>query len=72
MGDIPVINIYLNGEVVSISKNQSLVELLKEQGYIDNGYAVALNRQFVPHGLHEKTFLQENDEIDIIEPMQGG
>lgn len=67
-----MMSIRLNNEVIKILKNQSLLHLLTEKGYTNNRYAVALNHHFVPRTQHAKTFLQENDAIEIIVPMQGG
>lgn len=67
-----MINICFNGETIRIPKSQSLLELLTETGCKHDYSAVALNRQFVPRIQHAITFLNENDIVEIITPMQGG
>jgi sulfur carrier protein len=67
-----MITIYFNNAEIKIIKNISLTELLAEKYHNNDCIAVALNRQFVPRIQYAKTFLQENDSIEIITPMQGG
>ncbi len=35
-------------------------------------FAVAVNLQFIPNSLYEKTALQDRDSIEIIRPVTGG
>lgn len=67
-----MMTIYLNGDAVLVRDSCFLSDFLLEKGYIDDCYAVALNRSFIPRANHAATLLQENDLIEIIVPMQGG
>ncbi len=35
-------------------------------------YAVALNGEFLPRSLYTQQPLQANDQLELVEPMQGG
>jgi len=48
-----------------------LQDLLNQHNKSHN-YAVAVNRQFVARSQYAQTILKEQDQIDIIQPMQGG
>jgi len=65
-------NIYLNGQTQMISPNLSLEEVVAQFADQDNPVAIALNRCFIPRSQYANTFLQEEDEIEIVSPMQGG
>lgn len=67
-----MINIKLNENTISVAKNISLKEILMQTQHSDTGYAVAINKTFVPRSQHATTFLAEGDQIDIVSPMQGG
>ena len=67
-----MIKISVNGEIKEISENLNLNELINELGYTTKGFAVAINTTFVAIDTYEDTLIQENDEIDILAPVQGG
>jgi sulfur carrier protein len=50
----------------------NLATALLELGYQDAVIATAVNGEFVPVKLREKTQLQSGDQIDVLAPMQGG
>ena len=64
--------IYLNNEKILINENSLLLDILHQQGYKQNGFAVAINRTFIPRSTYSEVVLKQNDKIDIILPMQGG
>lgn len=64
--------VYLNDEAITITKDNTLFQLLSEKGYADNGFAVMLNHYFVPRSYYTKKILADGDVIHIIAPMQGG
>jgi sulfur carrier protein len=64
--------IVVNGQTQEIQDQPTLQHVLEVQE-VDVAYiAVALNRKFVPKGSYAATYLHENDEIEILSPMQGG
>lgn len=67
-----MIKIYLNAEQRILQNPTSLMEALTEWGYSDNFFAIAINRNFIPHSQYQTTFLQEGDTIEVVTPMQGG
>lgn len=67
-----MINIYLNDAEQSIKLTQTLAELLIENNYINQHFAVAINNQLIPHSVYNLTRLNSGDRVDIIVPMQGG
>lgn len=64
--------ITINGLPQEIPDSPSLQQLLKLQGVESEYIAVAVNRKFVPRGTYEATYIHENDEVEILSPMQGG
>ena len=67
-----MIRIRINDEVILINKQCSLTELLIQQNYLENNFAVALNRHFVARDHYASTFFKEDDIIELVEAMQGG
>lgn len=49
-----------------------LEQLLIQQGYQDNYFAVAINQNFIPKAQYAHVKIQADDHIDIVTPMQGG
>lgn len=50
----------------------TLAELLRAQGYVESGFAVAINQEFMPRAQYEVYRVQAGDKIDVMVPMQGG
>jgi sulfur carrier protein len=67
-----MIKISVNGEMKEVSENLNVTELIDELGYTTKGFAVAVNTTFVAIDTYECTLINENDEIDILAPVQGG
>jgi len=67
-----MIQVSVNGEIKEISENLNVTELIDELGYTTKGFAVAINTTFVAIDTYGKTLINENDEIDILAPVQGG
>ena len=67
-----MVSIYLNDAVQQIEPTQSLQELLIQNNYIDQHFAVAINNQLIPRMAYNITLLNPGDRVDIIVPMQGG
>ncbi|WP_029933353.1 sulfur carrier protein ThiS [Thiomicrospira pelophila] len=53
------------------SNAQTLASLVLELE-IEGAFALALNENFVPKSQYADTFVNENDRIEIVAPMQGG
>ncbi|MBA2651059.1 MAG: sulfur carrier protein ThiS [Tatlockia sp.] len=67
-----MVSIYLNDAGLQIEPTQSLQELLIQNNYIDQHFAVAINNQLIPRIAYNSTLLNPGDRVDIIVPMQGG
>lgn len=65
-------NIRLNGKTITLKDGLTIRELVNQFGYDRKNVAVAVNREFVPRSRHEQHALKENDEVDVVAPMQGG
>jgi sulfur carrier protein len=63
--------IFVNGEGTQ-THARTLADLLSELGYGDAKVATALNGDFVPARLRNKTPLQPGDRIEVVAPRQGG
>ena len=66
------IHIRLNDKTLSINDKCSLIELLTQENFLENNFAVAINRHFIPRQEYANTFLIEGDVIELVTPMQGG
>ncbi|CEG56876.1 sulfur carrier protein ThiS [Legionella fallonii] len=67
-----MVSIYLNDTVQQIEPTQSLHELLIQNNYIEQHFAVAINNRLIPRMAYNITLLNPGDRVDIIVPMQGG
>ncbi len=63
----------VNNDIIQIANNTTIMSLLHQlRGDKLNGLAVALNETVVPRSQWEKTQLNQNDNILIIQATQGG
>lgn len=67
-----MINIVLNGETSNLQNSQALDIALREWGYQDGCYAVAVNETFVPRSQYAQRQINEGDRIDVVSPLEGG
>jgi sulfur carrier protein len=67
-----MITIYLNNQKHQINSNQSLQAFLLARNHKELHFAIVINNQFIPRTYYSTTLLDENDQIEIIVPMQGG
>lgn len=67
-----MISIYFNNEIQQIEPIITLHNLLMQNNYTEQHFAVAVNDKFIPRGTYCAIFLQPGDRVDIIVPMQGG
>ncbi|GGX08002.1 sulfur carrier protein ThiS [Aquimarina muelleri] len=64
--------INVNNQLQSISENSSIENLLEQLNMVTNGIAVAINNQIISKETWKKTFLQQEDQVTIIQATQGG
>ncbi|AAO89888.1 sulfur carrier protein ThiS [Coxiella burnetii] len=67
-----MIDIYLNGKLISLAEKMSLKKLLEKQGVVMGTVAVAVNETVIPGINYEKIIIQPGDRIEIITAMCGG
>ncbi len=66
------IDIQINGNLLSLDTPINILALLIDQGYKDKLVAVAINGEFVPRESYNKHMINNQDDIEIVAPMQGG
>lgn len=66
--------IKVNGEKQTLQEQMNLYDFLNLQlnGEDTKGIAVALNLNIIPRQKWETTFINEDDEIEIVHAVQGG
>lgn len=64
--------VYVNGKQEEIPKGISLAEIIRERQYCLDYIAVELNGEIVPKQQYEKTFLQNEDKVEIVSFVGGG
>ncbi len=67
-----MITLRLNNTEMTLPNETTLETLLNNHGYANKGFAVAINKRFIPKTNYPTTQLQQNDIVEIITPMQGG
>ena len=63
--------ISINGESHEFVADTSLPELLTQYGAREP-YVVAVNAELVHRPHYEQAVLNEGDQVDVIQPIQGG
>jgi sulfur carrier protein len=66
------IAVFFNGQREPLSQRVSLRDFLKNKGYENSFYAVAINCEFVPRSEYVMREIKDGDKIEIVAPMQGG
>lgn len=64
--------IMCNGESLEISDGATVSQLLTQLDLKQKRFAVEINSQLVPKGMHEKTLLNAEDKIEIVQAIGGG
>jgi sulfur carrier protein len=64
--------IFLNGERLSLAEHCSILDLLREHGLSDRRVAVEVNGTIVSRGLHASHVLRPDDRIEIVHALGGG
>jgi len=67
-----MINIFVNKQINILEENTTLLQLIEKINFTHECYAIALNKNFIPRSEYAQIFLQEQDRVDIVTPMQGG
>lgn len=67
-----MIEIIVNGERKMIPAGLNVKEAVSALAYKTEGFALALNGTFVAINAYESTFIQANDRLEILSPVQGG
>ncbi len=62
----------VNGKEQNIATEKTVADVIQSLGYEGDFFAVALNRVCIPRTKYSETAVNENDEIEILSPMQGG
>lgn len=63
----------VNGEKKEYESVESLADLVELEAGADSGHlAVAVNSEVIPVGDWGGTALSSDDEIEIVQPIQGG
>jgi sulfur carrier protein len=63
----------INGKKQEVGEGiMSLRHLLEKLGYEPDSIAVALNGQFVPRHQYTTCMVQDEHELEVVAPMQGG
>ena len=57
----PEITCQVNGQVIKISEGVALAELITTQGYQGEGFATAINGEFVPRSHYTTTLIEYVD-----------
>ncbi|MED7789222.1 sulfur carrier protein ThiS [Francisella sp. 19X1-34] len=64
--------IIFNEKKLELENGLNIDELLKQQAFEQSCFAVMLNSKFVAKDSYTSTFLNDNDSVVTIQPMQGG
>lgn len=67
-----MITVFLNNKTYTIEAGLSLYDFLIQNRQLNECVAVIVNNSLVVRSDLKKTFLQSNDCVDILLPMQGG
>jgi len=66
------LKLYINGKERDMQDVATIHDVMVETGMLERKAAIARNGQFVPKAQYESVRLQDNDQLEIITPMQGG
>jgi sulfur carrier protein len=68
-----MIKVSINNSIEELESDASVLKALETLGYESTAMlGIAVNQVFVPKDQWAKTYLQENDQIDILNPISGG
>lgn len=64
--------IHLNGQPYALSEPASIANLLQQLDLVGKRLAVEVNEKIIPKSRHAVTFLQINDQVEIVHAIGGG
>lgn len=64
--------ILLNGKTHEIKDKMTLYDLVQELSFDKGSFAIAINAEVIPQGRYLYTWLQANDQIEIVTAFYGG
>ncbi len=67
-----MIKLSINGEVRRLEEGMTVADALGHLGFEGEGFAVAVNGEFVPRAAYPEHRLQDGDQLDVVAPVQGG
>lgn len=67
-----MITIQVNSKDFQLNANLTLVELIEHLKISSKGIAIAINQSIIARDSWEKTHLQNNDDLLIVQSTQGG
>lgn len=62
----------VNGRIISITTNQTLIDFLKDNNYEISKIAVELNGSIIPKSQFQNTDVCDNDTIEVVSFVGGG
>ena len=62
----------LNGTTIQETAPLTVSQLLEKQGFRSGEVAVAIDCQFIPRSKYDETLIQEAQQVEVVQPMQGG
>jgi thiamine biosynthesis protein ThiS len=66
------ITIFINGEAEQCEAETSVYQLISTLGFQNKKIAVELNEHIISASVFQKTYLQENDKLEIVHAIGGG
>lgn len=66
------LKIKINGNSTTLKTPINIETLLSDQGYKDKLVAVAINGAFVAKSSYNEHIINDQDDVEIVAPMQGG
>lgn len=62
----------VNGKVITLGENQSLLDFLVDKNYDIRLIAVELNGKIVPKSAYKDVMLKDEDKLEIVSFVGGG
>ena len=67
-----MIIVSVNDEKKQFDRVMTVAELLLECGFMAEKVAVAVNAEFIPRSAYASEIIKNNDQVDVLAPVQGG
>lgn len=67
-----MMKIYINGQPHELTEPTTITGLIEQLELTGKRIAIELNQEIVPRSQHAETFLQENDQLEIVHAIGGG